>query len=341
MASNPLLSTYRAGENRVTSSMMAVFERLDLALVRDLLAAATGAGDELRAVTFENQIVSPGSVPDARVSGHFTWWFETKTAQGGYSSDGHDRQQLREHAWLLGQDPDALLFVLTPDPVQPAWFETFDGEVPAEVRDRIIWVSFRQLANTIEEISEDPGRLLGEQTRFLLRELIDLFEADGLLTSDDTVVVAARSAWPEYREISAYVCQPNRSFRDGLTHLGFYANGAIQPLVPRIRAHHPSVLFTMEEAERLRQSGDTEVADLIERLLAANERTDGEAYGVVLLSPPDDPDTVTLPGPILNDTVSATGRPWAWTLGQRYTSIDRLTSGAKVTSDLQLPTRLC
>ena len=73
MAGNPLLSTYRAGENRVTSSMMAVFERLDLALVRDILAGAVGAGDELRAVTFDNQIVAEGGVPDARISGRFTW----------------------------------------------------------------------------------------------------------------------------------------------------------------------------------------------------------------------------------------------------------------------------
>lgn len=44
---NPLLSSYRAGENRVTSSTMAVFERIDLALVQEVLAAATGAGAEL------------------------------------------------------------------------------------------------------------------------------------------------------------------------------------------------------------------------------------------------------------------------------------------------------
>src|SRR4051794_40435659 len=76
---NPLLSSYRAGENRVTSSTMAVFERIDLALVQDLLASASGAGDELRTVTFENQVPGYGSVPDARISGHFNWLFETKT----------------------------------------------------------------------------------------------------------------------------------------------------------------------------------------------------------------------------------------------------------------------
>ena len=52
----PLLSTYRTGENRITSSTMAVFERIDLALVQELLRAVTGMGAELQAVSFENQV---------------------------------------------------------------------------------------------------------------------------------------------------------------------------------------------------------------------------------------------------------------------------------------------
>lgn len=334
MAANPLFSTYRAGENRVTSSMMAVFERLDLALVRDILAGAVGAGDELRAVTFENQIVAEGGVPDARISGRFTWWFETKTSRGGYGAEGHDRQQLRAHAALLAADPDAQLFVLTPDAVRPAWFDGFDGTIDDGAASGIIWLSFRQLATTIEEIVADPGRLLGEQTRFLLSELVQLFETDGLLTNDDTVIVAARSAWPFYLRTGAYVCQPNRAFREGLTHLGFYAESAIQPLVPRIREHRPAVLFTRDEAKALRNAGDEEVARLIEWSLGNGTHVEGESYGVFLLSPADSDETVKLDAPVVNDNTTATGKPWAWTLGQRYTSIDRLASGVRLTSQL-------
>ena len=42
MARAPLFSTYRQGENRVTSSLLAVFERIDLSAVARLLGAATG-----------------------------------------------------------------------------------------------------------------------------------------------------------------------------------------------------------------------------------------------------------------------------------------------------------
>jgi hypothetical protein len=223
--------------------------------------------------------------------------------------------------------------VLTPDPLRPTWFDELDG-VAESVRSKVLWLGFRDLAEAISAVIGDSKRLVSEQTRFLLNELVALYEADGLLTNDDTVVVAARSAWPEYQQTSAYVCQPDRSFREGLTHLGFYADGAIQPLVPRIDQHLPSVPFTREEAESRRLSGDHVVAHLIDRLLDDGGRTDGSSYGVLLLSGPDDGATVVLDQPVLNDTVTATGRNWAWTLGQRYTRLDALTSGIQRTSEL-------
>lgn len=330
---NPLFSSYRAGENRVTSSTLAVFERIDLALIQGILASATGAGAELTTVTFENQVVNIGAVPDARISARFVWWFETKTGRGGYGAEGHDRDQLRQHSKQLEDVPEAWLFVLTPDPLRPTWFDELDG-VAESVRSKVLWLGFRDLAEAISAVIGDSKRLVSKQTRFLLNELVALYEADGLLTNDDTVVVAARSAWPEYQQTSAYVCQPDRSFREGLTHLGFYADGAIQPLVPRIDQHLPSVPFTREEAESRRLSGDHVVAHLIDRLLDDGGRTDGSSYGVLLLSGPDDGATVVLDQPVLNDTVTATGRNWAWTLGQRYTRLDALTSGIQRTSEL-------
>jgi hypothetical protein len=330
---NPLLSSYRAGENRVTSSTLAVFERIDLALVTELLGAASGAGSELQTVTFENQVACATSVPDARISAHFTWLFETKTVRGGYGSEGHDRQQVREHARLLDTDAGALLFVLTPDPVRPQWFSALDG-VSETARSRVLWVGFRDLAEAINIAVSDPRRLLGEQTRFLLNELVRLYEEDGLLSTDDTVVVAARKAWPEYATTRAYVCQPNRAFREGLTHLAFYADGQVQPLVPRILRHEVAVPFSEEEATRRQASGDDPLATVIRNLLHQGSRVEGEAYDVLLLSTPDDDATVRLDRPIVNDTVTSAGKPWAWTLGQRYTQLDRIRSGVSRTSQL-------
>lgn len=311
---------------------MAVFERLDLVLVQELLGAATGSGDELRTVTFENQIVENESVPDARISARFTWWFETKTERGAYATEGHGRRQVRAHSRLLAGDSEAVLFVLTADLTRPAWFDDLEG-IDERTRAQVLWIGFRDLADQITATLADPARLLGEQTRFLLAELVALYESDGLLTADDTVVVAARSAWPHYQRHGAYVCQPDRSFRDGLTHFGFYAGGAIQPLVPRILRHELTVPFTRSEASSRRARGDDAMAVVIERFIDDGLRQEGDAHGVLILTSPDDPETVHLAAPIANDTVTSSGRPWAWTLGQRYTSLDALRR-AKVTSEL-------
>ena len=305
---------------------------LDLALVQELLASATGKGDELGAVSFENQVVGEGAVADARISGHFTWWFETKTTRNGYETEGHDRTQLRSHARHLEADPDARLFVLTPDPVQPVWFTVLDGVAEA-VHDRVAWLSFAGLAEVIRQILAEPTRLVSEQTRFLMTELVALYEEDGLLTSDDTVIVAARRAWGEYLTYGAYICRPDRSFQRGLTHFGFYSQGQIMDTVARIHDWQPSVMFTRENSDLL----DTDrpaLAQLITAVLDDGARDEGDAHAVMLLSRPDDPDTVRLTAPIVNDTVTAAGKPWGWTLGQRYTQIERLQDGVTRTSQL-------
>lgn len=330
---NPLFSTYRAGENRVTSSTLAVFERIDLSLVREILQLAAGMGDELRAVQFENQVSGPDSVPDARISARFTWWFETKTARNGYDSEGHDRRQVRSHAQRLVADPDATLFVMTPDPAQPVWFDSLDG-VEESARERVVWFSFASLAAAIRELAADSSRLLSEQTRFLLSELVALYEADGLLANDDTVVVAAKTAWLEYQRLAAYVCQPDRAFRPGLTHFGFYANGRIMPTIARIHRHVPAIEFSTAKISELRAEGDHRLADLMDTLLARGGRDEGERHGVMLLSAHDDAETVQLTAPIMNDTTASSGRGWAWTMGQRYTRLAKLTSGATRTSEL-------
>jgi len=331
--SNPLFSTYRAGENRVTSSTLAVFERIDLAIVKELLQNAAGMGEELRAVSFENQVVEQGSVPDARISARFTWWFETKTVRHGFEREGHDRAQVRSHAKRLVGDPDAYLFVLTPDATQPSWLAA-PNDVDAGVVPRIVWFSFAELTRAIRAVLEDATRLVPEQTRFLLGELIALYESDGLLSVDDTVIVAARNAWPEYTAHAAYVCQPDRAFRADVSHFGFYAHGQIMPTIARIEKYLPSVVFSDDGIARLREAGEERAAELVTDLLREGSRDHGASYGVMLLSSDDDPLTVHLAAPIKNDTQASTGRGWAWTLGQRYTQLAKLSGGVVWTSEL-------
>jgi hypothetical protein len=326
MAKNPLFSTYKQGENRVTSSMLAVFERVDLSLLEGLLASAAGESS-LQMVSFANQPLGSGhSVPDARISARFAYWFEVKTMRNALGAT-----QLEEHLANLHDDTnDERLFVITPDLGQP--------EAVGNLADhRVVWFNFRALYDAIESTVADVAGDVSEQARFLLRELGALLVEEGLVDNDDVVVVAARYGYPEYLDCSAYVCQPERAFRPGLTHMAFYADSAIQREVPSILYRESSVPFTYDEAtQRLAApSPHPQLGKLIAEMLESGTREEGKLYQVFLLSPPDDAATVRLANTITNDTVAASGRRWAWTMGQRYVSLEDLSRpGVRVTSEL-------
>ncbi len=157
------------------------------------------------------------------------------------------------------------------------------------------------------------------------------------MQGNEVVVVPARFAYSDYLKWSVYVCQPGRAFRNGLTHIGFYAEGAIQRHVPGILYREDRVEFTTGEAARRRAGSDIDrrIGALIEPLLSNSERRTGHQYQVFLLSAPRDPATVSLDRPIANDTIASTGRPIAWARGQRYLNLAVLQRpGLKVTSDL-------
>lgn len=328
MANSPLFSTYRGGENRVTSSMIAVFQRLELSLLERLLGAVAQES-ALQLVAFVNQPAGVGtSVPDARMSAQFDYWFETKTVPNALG-----QKQLSEHYKNL--TPGAKherLFIVTPDPEKPAVLDALDDE-------RVIWFNFRTMSDAIDEILDDTTTFVGEQTRFLLRELQQLFIEDGLLDVADVVVVAARFAWDEYKDHGVYICQPDRSFRPGLTHMGFYAHGAIQPLIAKIRDQRPQPFTFDDDTVKELQAGDAieqRIASAIEVSLAGGTRSAGQPYRVFVLSHSDDNETVTLTAAITNTTKAASGRAFAWTMGQRYTRLSALTKpGITTTTELE------
>jgi len=206
MAKTPLFSTYRQGENRVTSSMLAVFERIDANVVERILASASGESS-LAFVTFANQITGASeSVPDASISASFHYLFEVKTTRGSV-----DAEQLTRHLRnFTGVFQNERLFVVTPDGSQP--------DLVAELSDeRVVWISFVAINQAVDELLADPQEFVSEQTRFLLREMQALFAQDGLLNvHEDVVIVAARLAFAEYKQFHAYLCQPGHAFREGL-----------------------------------------------------------------------------------------------------------------------------
>jgi hypothetical protein len=315
----PLFSTYSQGENRVTGSMIAVFERLDLSTLERILEVATEESS-LQLVSFD--IVrpeGPGTVPDARIAASFKYLFEVKTAYDALRRDqieGHLKKLDRSHA-------DERLFVVTPDPEEPAVITTISDE-------RVRWMSFSTLNEAINEGLRSET-VAGEE-RFLLRELQTLLSQEGLLGREDTVVVAARSAYGFYLRHSAYVCQSGRAFRRGLSRMGYYRSRKIESHIPTILYTRDAVPFTSDETARLRATGDdldASIADLIEATVGSGEQVEGQSYQVFLLSSPESEQTCRLPQPISHE-----GPGSAWTMGQRYAHFDRLRAAPRTTAEL-------
>ncbi len=69
--------------------------------------------------------------------------------------------------------------------------------------------------------------------------------------------MAARFAWGEYNEHGVYICQPDRSFRPGLTHMGFYARGAIQPKIAKILDQRPQSATFDSDTVKNHRAGST------------------------------------------------------------------------------------
>ena len=321
MSQGPLFSTYRQGENRVTASMIAVFERIDLALLERLLGAASGES-ALQMISFRNQVTGTGSVPDAGIFAHLNYLFEVKTER-----DAVNARQLRAHLDSLGDAGDQRLFVVTPDRDEPDTVAVLRNEDA-----RVSWIGFTGLTEAIDGALSSSDIMVSGREVFLLRELVRLFEEDGLLTSpEDVVIVAAGVAYDLYRRHHLYICQAGRTFRRDIRRIGFYTAKAIQQEIPVILYRRDAVDLSQESAEALMKSAKPVERDAGKALASAIDIGSVEIGGqgqVFLLSAPGDERTLTLPQPIVH------AEPSAWTQRQRYIASEVLGEGPTSTSEL-------
>lgn len=324
----PLFSTYRQGENRVTSTFLSVLQRLSLPNMDRILRELLDSSD-FNLVTFRNQPPGDGSTPDALILPGRLIWIETKTARNVVS-----RKQIMSHLNVVGADDE--LLVLTPDYDKP---EVLKAE---EFNHRVVWSNFRVLSDAIRDILADEDDPPTEREDFLLREFILLLEHEGLTTSpeDRVMVVPASSGWPMYKRIGGYRRNPDIRWKAS-AHLAFYSGGEIKPIVPRIRMMIPSINITRRaEIDSLKDKCQRKLADDWLKTLEglghqATQEYDG-SYMVFLLSEPDDPETVKIGRSIENDLkAKTTERTVAFVQGRaRYVTLESLKSAHK-TSDLE------
>lgn len=346
---SPLFSRYSQGENRVTASILAVFERVSFALVERILQILC-EDSNIPLLEIRNQFRTKGAggIPDGVIQASFAYWIETKTVQNAIGldhklDDGRPvNRQLKAHLDALEKWPNAgkkRLLVLTPDYEEPQAIASLNS-------DLIVWASFNDLYSAIVAITATDESWLtsdalppSEQERSLLRELVQMLLAEGLVNSgrsDSVLIVPARSAIGDYRNFSVYVCQPFRSFRR-VEYIGFYHNGVIDRCIAKILGEPiEEVDLTVEAIEEAEL--DTEVKEKLRLLVNKMKDSNSERYGdtlkVFFLSPPDSSDTIKLTQDIKNDLRNQAGRPFAFVQGQRYVALSALQGSPSTTTEL-------
>lgn len=327
----PLFSAYSRGENRVTASIIAVLERVEIALLRRILEAAVGG--EVPLVTFRNQTGGFGtSVPDAQLTASFNYLLETKLTPGTL----HQGQIDRHLDALDGSHAHERLIILTPDAERP---DVLLRGTHAN-RHKITWFNFRTLNEAITAILGDDRLTVSELQRYLLRELQDLLAHEGLIDFADVVIVPASEAYGVYLERAVYVCQAGRSFRRGVHYVAFYADGEIKRHVARVMSHEDGVVIS-EGGMHVENHGFPGEDVVEERASRFNELLEvgvigaEEPFQIFWLSYPTDTNTVMLSRPIRNARADASGRGNAWARNQRYAKLRNLQAGFTDTDQLE------
>lgn len=333
--SKSIFSTYSQGENRVTSTMLSVFRKINLSTFQEILKYVLNDVD-ITLVLFKDQYKEQGmqSIPDARISASFDYFIETKIVR-----DSLTKNQLEGHLEYLGKSDakDVRLLLVTPDSKEPKIMEAY--------RDRpVFWFNFDLLSEALQSVL-DNYRFLTDREKFLLLEL-DAFIVDSNLLSEDIsnkvlIIPSSKLAFKHYDLLKVYICQPNRTFQQA-SYIGHYGYHVISKEVPKILGvieDYNLVENQWEEAEIT--AVDTSMAnDLRERLKMISEtlREQGlevfHSVKIVLLSRSAEEGTVFLPNDITNDKMSYSGKKTAYVQKQVYEDLEKMKK-AKFTSELR------
>lgn len=326
----PMFSTYSAAENRVTSTILAVFERLNTATVTRILQVLM-EDLTIELIEYVNQVRFSESIPDGRIKGLFDYVIETKIVPNKIRKD-----QIENHCKMLKYDFSKLL-VLTPDYDYPEILKNINPIY----KDRIVWGNFDKIIDGINSVLEEHILLL-EKEKFLLIELRD-FLINEKLTSEDysrkAVIVPAGFAWEFYQKYSIYRCQANRVFQL-CSYMGFYADREIKRFFPKILGFIDSLNIQTDDLNtiEIKTINGFEKNVVRDKLIHIKEKLSGnewnDNYKYFVLTDLDNKETFKLDEPIKNNKMSYSEKGTAFVQKQTYINLEEL-KGKKFTTELE------
>lgn len=329
---NTLFSTYRQGENRVTSSFLALLERVTVKTFNQIFnILLQDSNNSIITINSQYKVSNSNSVPDASISFPRKVLIETKTEIGQIKE-----KQLQDHLEIIDPDEGSLV-VLSPDLA----YDIRDKNLQND--GRLIYSSFHNLNQGLRALIEDKTHFLYENETMLIEEFMIMMEKDNLLpedVSDKVIIVPAKRAYHDYKNLGMYVCQPNRSFQPA-SRIGFYKDGSIQKEVPRILAVAENIVLKNISTDDIitkredKENYNFEIiddsfskTDLIDRMnelinsgsIKKSRFKDSESNKIFILTKSDNLSIEEkIPKKIINDLTSHnSGKKVAYTQNQRY-----------------------
>jgi len=327
---NSIFSTYSTAENRVTSTILAVFEKLNSSTVTRILQVLM-EDSTVELIEYENQVKSYDSVPDGRIKGLFDYIIETKVVANGINTE-----QIENHCKFLKYDFSRLL-VITPDYEIPKSLKELDSKFT----DKIIWGNFDKIIEGIDSVIQESILLL-DREKFLLSELKE-FIINQRLTAEDysrkVLIIPAGSAWSFYEKYSVYKCQANRTFKQS-SYLGFYADKQIKKVFPKILGYIDCLNIQKDDLSKVEITivNDANQQEVRDRMVEIKNGLKGDEWNenlkYIVLTRKGDGKTFLNDYPIDNDKTSYSDKGTAFVQKQTYQNLDDL-KGKRYTSELQ------
>ncbi|MDP2721748.1 MAG: hypothetical protein Q8O72_03225 [Bacteroidales bacterium] len=326
---NSIFSTYSTAENRVTSTILAVFEKLNTTTVTRILQVLM-EDSTIELIEYVNQVKSSDSVPDGRIKGLFDYIIETKVVPNAIK-----KTQIKNHYKMLKYDFSRLL-ILTPDFDYPNVLKSLEPEIT----DKIIWGNFDKIIEGIDSVLQELILLI-DREKFLLLELKEFIINERLIAEDysrKALIVPAGKAWDFYKTYSIYRCQPNRTFKP-TSFMGFYADQQIKEYFPKILGYIDNLNIQEEDLNNISVSVVNGVNESLikNKLIQIKKKLQPEEwngyYKYIILTELNDKETFKNGNPIDNDKTSYSDKGTAFVQKQTYLNLDEI-NGKKYTSEL-------
>lgn len=295
-----IFGEYKSPENRVTAALLHIIHVGGNVVIQRLFGDIFDIpSNDIDVIPQSNQTTS---IPDGELSCECNYhiFIESKIVPNAINL-----KQLNEHKKLSNVACGNFLIYITPD-----------SKIPSELTTaKVEWISWETVIDRLQGIIADG--IAYDLLKYLIRQFVILINHTIYAIPTDQSVIIVGGSFGENVALhyGFYACQPNRKFRPS-KYLAFYHQNRIKYLFEIVTQRKCVDIQTLKNVNR------TNYFTVIEPNYVPQVRDYYQLKKVCNFNPE-----------ILNDKKDKNGKPCAYTMGQTYTTYNKIMK-AKKTSDL-------